>query len=769
MNEGQNLTSPGFDSSTGYYSLNTVNAARSKWTQVRDADLTSTHAMAKVQALVDGLAPFSEKARRDSGQAWLSNFNSGEAKAMLDSALQPYADLVTGEKTLVRLKIRWPDVERKQDYEDIMSEEMSEIIRGWPQFYFRYLFIALFMRLHGTGIAYFQDCLNWQWNVTNLAYFKIPRDTPSNEEEIAYAFMKDYMQPHEIAQYINNEEYAVKEGWNIDVLKSVIRTATPPYPDTYNPVEYQMWWKNHDYIQGETAPSVPVIYGWVRENDGTYSLLVFPEGTGGSAPLPKKDGFMCEKRNYFKCAEEAFKFFTNGIGTNGTFHSIRGIGSDMFNAFQQLMRLQNRLMDVAGTGPVLKTTTQEEMETLQFAPSGPFLLVDKSLEVLNVMQPQVQNNLIPAIGELRSTIQKNTGQYTNEGIFSGNRERTRAEIVAGLEENARLSVSGINLFYAQLDRLWQQVVRRWTRPGYMRSDLGGHQVHEWRRRCMERGVPAEALDSVDFARTKAERVLGAGSPAARRAALESIAPLVPQFDARGQNIYLHKAVSAGVGPELAELFVPPTTSAPRPPIDAAIASEQNSTLIKKGLDLMNPTTSTAASLMNVPVMPNENRQIHLQFHTGKIAEFIGMFEEAGQNPDLYAQIVPPLGALYEHAVETLEGYNGVDAPMYKQVLQQSGEILVNGTRHLQKLQEQQMQEAQAAAEQQGAPQQAPQQTEEMRQNIELQRRVIEAQMTLQFLDAKQKQELANMAAKAQQERQIADAKAAADILRRPIS
>jgi hypothetical protein len=103
------------------------------------------------------------------------------------------------------------------------------------------------------------------------------------------------------------------------------------------------------------------------------------------------------------------------------------------------------------------------------------------------------------------------------------------------------------------------------------------------------------------------------------------------------------------------------------------------------------------------ILPNENKTVHLQVHISKLNEYYQQFDAAGQNPALYQEIVPPMANIFDHAAQTLEQYTGNEAPMFRQQLQQFNEIITNGTRHLQK---QQAQEAEQAAMAQGQP--APQ-------------------------------------------------------------
>lgn len=722
-----------------------VDSARALWVKTRDADLESNRQMAKVQALLDGAPPHDQAKLNSSGQGFLSNFNPGDAKAALDQALSPYVDLISADVRVIDVFTRFGDDKNQQvEWSDIMSEELGNVLRSWPLFTFRYAFIPSYSIWHGVAVAYFEDCYDWRWNVTHLGYFKIPRQTLASEDEIEYGFTKVNTQPHNILKYLKNEAAAEAEGWKVEAAKSVLCQATSQTADVNNWLEFEAEWKNNDLYQGETAPTIPIIHMWVRECDGSYSLYMFSEN-GDTKGQNGKDDFIFCKRHAFKSAHEAFVLFTRGIGTNGTYHSIRGLGADMYNAYQALMRLENRKVDIASlVGPAFQPDSEESMQAAQVTPYGPYMLVSPGLNLLQVQPPNISQSIEPAIASLRATVTRNSGAYGAPSIADAGRERTRAEVMAELEQKAQLSVTSLNLYYQAADRLAQQVVKRMVREGYQRGDPGGQQVWEWKERCMERGVPAKCFSHLDHRKTRASRVIGAGSPAARRVALESLMTLYPLYDDVGKQEVVRRLTAATVGWENADAIAPKT--GPRVPVDAQIAELQNDVL--------------AQGTSQVSVSPNENKRVHLEVHVGKINEYVAMFEQAGQNPDLFAEIVPPMERIYQHAAETLESYTGNDRPQFNQALQQAGEILVNGVRHLQKLQEQQAEQAMAAGEGQAVPDQAAQ------LNNELERRVIEHQQKLEFAAQEHRLKMEQKIQEAALDRQLKAADTAAEIGRK---
>jgi len=695
--------------------ISDVSSARSLWVKTRDADLRSNQQMAKIQAMLDGEPPLPQSKLNEMGQGYLSNFNPGDAKAILQKSTAAFSDMLAASARVCDIFLNpWDDTTDAniQEWQDIMSEQHGLVLRNWAPFTFRYGFIVQFMVWHGVSVAYFSDRQNWQWNVSHLGYFKIPRQTKSSEDEIEYAFLKRDTQPHELLRYIKDPEYAEEEGWNVEAVRNALLNTVSPTTDVHNWVEFEARWKNNDITWGETAPSIPVIHMWVREADSTYSMVQFIETPLSESNANLKDDFICVKRHAFKSAHEAFVCFTREIGTNGTYHGVRGLGADMFNALQTLMRLRNRQVDIAfSAGPVLQAESEEAIDNLQVTPFGPFMLVSEGVAAMQGIQsPNVNNSLQPAINDLTDTVGRNSSSYAAEMPMQQPRERSKFEVQAELEQQAQLSITAVNLYYQPADRLAREIVRRMCCEDYKQSDPGGAEVWEWRRRCMRLGVPAEAFKHIDHHRTRAARVVGFGSPAARRMAWENSMQLFPQLDQFGKQYVLRQLAASTLGWEQADIVVPPPTSSARPPIDYAIADLQNAAL---------------ASGQPQAILPNENFSIHLEVHTGKLGEFVQMFEEAGQNPEIFPQIVPPMQMIYEHAAQTLEQYQGADAPMYNQALQNVGEILVNGMRHIQKLQNMQEQ-GQMGGEAGGG---------EGQLNDDLIKRIMEHQVKLELMQA----------------------------------
>ena len=130
-------------------------------------------------------------------------------------------------------------------------------------------------------------------------------------------------QLHQLRAFVTKDS-ASANGWNVKETNRVIaKTITTQGKDTENTrfpseSEYtQDLIKNNDLFEGIENPVVPVLHFLVREANGKVSHFICAEKDG-------KD-FMYQKLERFERPEQAFLFYTLGVGTNGTYHAVRGL------------------------------------------------------------------------------------------------------------------------------------------------------------------------------------------------------------------------------------------------------------------------------------------------------------------------------------------------------------------------------------------------------------------------------------------------------------
>ena len=326
--------------------LKDVKSAVGIFSTLLRADEKSAVNRARIDSMFDGAAPYSQSQLTASGQGLKTNLNFGEAQRFLDIALSAYVDLYSSLERLVEVKATMGERSDTGPKEAIIAEELTNLFRRWPEFHSSYLRLCTQFIKHGVGIAYFDSPEDWKFRVGGFADILIPRQSPATENGIDIAIGRRQYHLHELYHFIKNEKVAKAVGWNVEEVKRVmldnVKTSGRSYQSgtTYSDYEaLQAEIKNNDLYTGIQNPTVDVLHYWVREMDGSVSHYI-------SAESSPKD-FLYKKVSRYETPEQAYIFFTYGVGSNGTFHSIRGLGQRIFAHVQTSNRLRCQQIDGA--------------------------------------------------------------------------------------------------------------------------------------------------------------------------------------------------------------------------------------------------------------------------------------------------------------------------------------------------------------------------------------------------------------------------------------
>ena len=101
--------------------------------------------------MFDGAAPYNNDKLAASGQAMKTNLNFGEATRLLDISLSAYVDLYTSLEKLVEVKGTIGEATERGVFEDIVGEELTHMMRSWPEFHSSYLRLCTTFIKHGVG------------------------------------------------------------------------------------------------------------------------------------------------------------------------------------------------------------------------------------------------------------------------------------------------------------------------------------------------------------------------------------------------------------------------------------------------------------------------------------------------------------------------------------------------------------------------------------------------------------------------------------------
>jgi len=708
--------------------LKDVKSAVGIFSTLLRADEKSAVNRARIDSMFDGAAPYSQSQLTASGQGLKTNLNFGEAQRFLDISLSAYVDLYSSLERLVEVKATMGERSDTGPKEAIIAEELTNLFRRWPEFHSSYLRLCTQFIKHGVGIAYFDSPEDWKFRVGGFADILIPRQSPATENGIDIAIGRRQYHLHELYHFIKNEKAAKTVGWNVEEVKRVmldnVKTSGRSYQSgtTYSDYEaLQAEIKNNDLYTGIQNPTVDVLHYWVREMDGSVSHYI-------SAESSPKD-FLYKKVSRYETPEQAYIFFTYGVGSNGTFHSIRGLGQRIFAHVQTSNRLRCQQIDGAmlGSSVMIQPENQRALDELQFTFYGAYAVMSPNVRIVEKAIPNLGTAVQPALQDLSQQLALNTDTISTYGPNQSSPYKNQMQVVSDMDVATRISGSTLNLFYASWTRLMREMVRRVVQT--KRPDAA---IKDFFARCAKRGVEADFIKKLDVEQTRAVRSIGNGSHANRLVALRELQGISGQFDDVGRRNLTRDIVSTRVGHDLADRYVPAQESE-RQTVDTKIAYLENQQL-QQG--------------QPVPVVSSELHGQHLQLHVPLLQQIIEAIDGGQADPQ---RALPALQALYQHIAETAQYAAGDPALQAvvantKQVLQYAEEAINNTMKALEKIQREQAENMQEGT---GQPQMS-----------EVDMKIQKAQVDMQIAQQKAELDMAIKQRKFDQDQAIRDAEAA---------
>ncbi len=701
------------------------------------SDLGSSRARAKVQSQVDGDPPYSSEQDRLLGMAGRTNANWGYASQSQQDIERPYNEVFDSIDVFGTTPLRagFADELARQQWAPIIAEEISRMIRNWPKFTYNRLLCVHLFTMFGVAFTYREDKYDWRFKVTSLQWLKVPRRTEATIEDQDFFCARVYTSPVELMKKIKDRKAAELAGWNVQaVMDAIEETAQPTAIDTSNPETLQETVKDQDYFTGAGAITVDLVHGWVREMDGSISHVIGRYDGNGE--------FLYKCEGMYGSMSEFVTAYTDGVGSNGDFYSIRGNAWRGFNSSLYLNLMTCKAVDMANwsSTPHIKATDEDALIDTLIRPSGPYNIISSQAEFVEIEHVPFQQNLIPMIQEIKGIFGMRSRQAGGSNRYTGGATpRTAEEVKTEAAIDGQLTTAGMDLYFLSWLNDFKEIVRRVCNRELSASHPGGAEAFKMRKRCMERGVPIEAIYNVDIDAIEINRGVGKGSAQERRAVFSQLMPNIGSYDPKGQQILLRQYTASLAGISFANLLVPPEPGT-RPPVDVQIANMENA-LMSVGQPAV--------------LEPNQVHTVHVATHLSKLAEINGALANEQME---FAPAIQLLGPIWRHAMEHM-AYISDKNPLYKpfkEALSQIEEVVVNGEKKL----------AAEARRAQENPEAATGDSEEtplsvLRQSVDAGARldVMAKRQQLQFDSEKQSLELA----KKQQDLAYGDAKKAQEL------
>lgn len=629
-----------------------------------------------INGLIDGNAPY-QKTSRDR-----TNLNFRQASAIMNQFQTPYYDLVVEVPLLWDVQTSFGQSEERSDWSQIISEELHRMVQAWEDWDYIIQFSQSQMLRHGVGVLYSHDEFDWRPDAAMVGEVLVEDQAPRRLSELEIVAIRKQYTSSNLMRFIEHEKEARELGWNPTEVKEAVRDSyngsTQP-PDQSSAYEwFQNKYKNSDIYFG-TADCKRIWTSHVLnvEFDGRISHHIVRTDQ-------RRSEFLYSKVGRFESLKDIMVPFFYDIG-NGTWHSVRGLGTEIYPYCQIFNRLRCREVDAAmiaasvlvqaKDGTAAKHAQMLTLDNLKIIPEG-----------LSFVEHAIGQNISATVDVRRDMEQ---GMIQNIGGLlkapgGPNPRKGQKQAILEMQQAAQLGKGKINQYYTALDQLGAWILKRATNPHLKAFHQGGKQALEFIARCKKRGVPIEALRDIDS--VKAYRSVGAGSAANALMVTEALMELAPSLNEPGKMALLRLYISRLAGAKTADMLVGELKTQEKKTDQDWQASVENK-MFRQGAD------------GKEFLADDQNHVIHARVHLEDCSKHLQELEQVAQQRELEIADLQPvyihLEAARPHAHDHLERIK--DDPIreksYKELLQEWQQI-ARMADHVKKNLEQMIQEQQ---------------------------------------------------------------------------
>lgn len=601
-------------------------AAHAIFKRYKESDADDALRRATIQGMIDGNPPYVQAELEDAGLAHMINVNFMSMRANLDARAGAAHELFMEVPTLIECSLRKPDQLNRgvSHFLGVLSEEFTETVRGWPGFLVNMDLAYRESDAYGIGFALFQDEYTWKpkaYKRGNLLFD--PMASVDMDENDVY-IVRDAMTAGDLFRKIENPDVAREEGWNVTAVELVLRSvflsgengdSSDKYQRSIVETIQQMSRNNDPDYQDKQFDKVRIAHLLVREvcGDQKISHFIIPENDTHKL-------FLYEGYDRFENMHQVLWWLPFNYG-DGFARSVRGVGSWMAQHDDLSNRFLCRVFDSGFmvSSLLLQPKTPTDLGRLQFVQHGPYTVVPSDMDI---KQASFQPQLAPLI-QLRDVseqvMKNNTGMYRQhpETVGDGGAPKTARQVMEETAKEARMEKAAVAHRYNHLELLYREMYRRLVNAATVGEGIefdGKKEAKDFRRRCLDRGVPAEWLgkDYDKHVYLRATHAIGLGSLAVKYDITNQLMGMAGFLDAEGQVYATRERLAALVGYRNVDKYRPAVSRDQIPSSEHSVATLENNDF-----------------LAGQPVVAGSEQlhQIHVGIHVGPLQEIMQAYEQ----------------------------------------------------------------------------------------------------------------------------------------------
>lgn len=447
--------------------------------------------------------------------------------------------------------------------------------------------------MHGIGAIIWSNDFDLFARFVPLEDLLIPTNTYCDFSNLRYFAVNMYLTPGELVDMTQRDK--ADKGWNKGLVRRILDALSSELYSSDDRVDWvdrpeaavEIHKQNQGLYYSDAVPKVKLraFYFQSIETRKWYRRVILRERIGPVVPDDPDTDFVYDGGDtvFADHIEHILnvQYADASLVPPLMYHSVRGLGTDLFAPIEALNRLNNEFLEhvFEQLRMLFRIQDPADRDRLKHVLLQKFGFIPEGLSIVRRDERhQIESGLVEmAMGFLRQNLQENSSSFVQDQATRSDKTMTAREAMIRLNQ-ANVMISGmLQMLYAQKSFYYEEVLRR-----ACRKNSGDPVVKEFQRKVVDAGIPPRLLDASRWQITP-ERVLGGGDLTTAQTEANWLLENSPRYTPQAQQKILRLAtVTMTQNYGLGEMLVPET---PVTATSGALAAESRFGTLMQGVEL----------------------------------------------------------------------------------------------------------------------------------------------------------------------------------------
>lgn len=428
----------------------------------KQGEATRINRNAVIARKYSGVAPFSDKALKDAGQDWRSNFSTNFLGSIVDRIKPQFVDALQHAKYLTNSSLP-TSVQDAKTKSKRFREIITKTIRGWSGWQDFISMLAQEEVLYGYATPCWLDRNEWRPRLfkSNEAFF--PEGTEQNAAKVQCFMVEQELLIHEFVELFDNKVAAEKNGYDVANCVEIANEA-------YAPKEKNDMDRADEVRDGYFSASFNAEQKVIELQ---HVLVVDFSGEIDIWTVDKKKGRLVRKYEnlYSDSMSEATCLFTIQTG-NAKLYGSKGMGRLLVNLHIAIERGRCLAADQAYMGAmVILLVEEKDKNSVTPVVRHPFIVLPKGVELSKERIEFSADNYLAMDQKLVEIAESIAGSFVAPQVQTEGSSRTKIEAAQKVEREERVKQGVLSRFNVHADDLVETMKIKICSPLNMREAM----------------------------------------------------------------------------------------------------------------------------------------------------------------------------------------------------------------------------------------------------------------------------------------------------------